>query len=120
MGVDISTSKANMRLYRQWEKSLADREFLKRIRLLRKAMTEHRIMHFFQQGSFFMESRGVCTELDCSEIQSVQEKDPAMLVPDQVIDKLKYMAVEHNIYRFPEYQDRFMQPTKEDVKSRSS
>ncbi|MCI7302761.1 MAG: hypothetical protein MR704_13680 [Clostridia bacterium] len=45
----------------------------------------------------YMISRGVSTDLDCSRLSPPERKDPALLSPVEVIDQLKYLAIEHNI-----------------------
>ena len=45
----------------------------------------------------YMESLGVNTELDSEKLEKPQKKDPALLNPDEVIDTLKHLAIEHNI-----------------------
>ena len=45
----------------------------------------------------YMISRGVSTNLDCSRLSPPERKDPALLSPVEVIDQLKYLAIEHNI-----------------------
>lgn len=45
----------------------------------------------------YMISRGVRTELDCDRLLEPQKKDAALLSPQEVIERYKYLAVEHNI-----------------------
>ncbi|MCB6992814.1 hypothetical protein LI177_04860 [bacterium 210820-DFI.6.37] len=46
----------------------------------------------------YMISRGVSTELDQGLRPVTKEKDSALLRPQEVIDRLKYLAVDHNIH----------------------
>lgn len=46
----------------------------------------------------YMVSLGVRTDLTDQGLLPVQEKDPALLRPKEVVQKLKYLAIEHNIY----------------------
>lgn len=46
----------------------------------------------------YMISRGVSTELDRGWERVTKEKDSALLSPQEVIDRLKYLAVDHNIH----------------------
>lgn len=45
----------------------------------------------------YMISRGVSTDLDRARLSPPEHKDPALLSPSEVIDQLKYLAIEHNI-----------------------
>ncbi len=45
----------------------------------------------------YMESLGVNTELDSEKPERPALKDPALLNPEEVIDTLKHLAIEHNI-----------------------
>lgn len=45
----------------------------------------------------YMLSLGVSTDLDSRQLQAPERKDSALLSPEEVIDKLKYLAIEHNI-----------------------
>ncbi len=45
----------------------------------------------------YMISRGVSTDLACGQLSQPEEKDTALLSPPEVIDRFKYLAVEHNI-----------------------
>ncbi|MCI9596250.1 MAG: hypothetical protein HFE75_02925 [Firmicutes bacterium] len=45
----------------------------------------------------YMVSKGVSTDLDSGQISQPEEKDTALLSPEEVIDRFKYLAVEHNI-----------------------
>lgn len=46
----------------------------------------------------YMESLGVNTELEESEIKSIKKKDPSLFNSQEVVEKLKYLAIEHNIF----------------------
>lgn len=45
----------------------------------------------------YMESLGVNTALDSEKLERRPKKDPALLNPEEVIDTLKHLAIEHNI-----------------------
>lgn len=45
----------------------------------------------------YMKSLGVRTDLESEELEDVSPKDPALLQKGEVIDRLKYLAIEHNI-----------------------
>lgn len=46
----------------------------------------------------YMVSLGVCTDLTERELEPPEEKDAALLRPGEVVERLKYLAIEHNIY----------------------
>lgn len=46
----------------------------------------------------YLLSLGIHTELDSDAMRTPEEKDYALLKPQEVVERLKYLAIEHNIY----------------------
>lgn len=52
----------------------------------------------------YMISRGISTDLKHQPFQP-EEKDSSLLSPEETVDRLKYLAVEHNIYLMHEFNN---------------
>lgn len=53
----------------------------------------------------YMISRGISTELKQKQPSRPEEKDSALLSPEETVERLKYLAVEHNIYLMHEFNN---------------